>query len=604
MRRPSLWRLWLLPLVLAPGCLLPSFENVPNEPAPQGGTNSGGAPLDDAGAGGEIEPGGSANGGAGGAANVLEAVPDQYVVPQGETLTVAANLGLLANDSPVGVTVTSFAAAPSERAAELDAVVEIESDGALSFAPAADFFGRYVVDYVVEDDQGQAANGSVSFIVQPTAATLDVVEQGVGGVLFSGSGREKLGTTLSALGDVNGDGLDDFAIGAPGSLTAPGAVFVIFGSPDLAERELSHLSSQSTETSFAVLEGQGNDQIGAYIASAGFFDGDALPDLLVGSPKFATNDGALFVAYGAQLQGLMSLNEMSAAQGFKLAGVDFQGQRLGAVVAGGGDFNGDAQTDLLAGVFQLGTTVKGLAVITEAKAQLAQSTVAIVEDDKYDLPLSAAFVGDVNGDGNDDVLASSQRYIALFPGDANAALVPAIDPDVSPAYKYARDGSAQGAAPVAAAGDVNGDSKQDFAYCDQVAGQATCQIVFGNFASGRVLSAGDWAITGFGSAEGPLLANAQDLNHDEFSDLLVADENGAYIVFGKKSGFGDVDASSLGSDGFSLSAPAAGGITSVATVGDVNGDGFDDVAIGVADADGGDGRVYVVFGGPFSSEQR
>ena len=84
-----------------------------------------------------------------------------------------------------------------------------------------------------------------------------------------------------------------------------------------------------------------------------------------------------------------------------------------------------------------------------------------------------------------------------------------------------------------------------------------------------------------------------DVNGDGFADLIIgaryADPNGSYsgasyVVFGKAAGFGaNIDLSSLdGSNGFKLSGVAADDFSggSVASAGDVNGDGFDDLIVG------------------------
>ena len=113
-------------------------------------------------------------------------------------------------------------------------------------------------------------------------------------------------------------------------------------------------------------------------------------------------------------------------------------------------------------------------------------------------------------------------------------------------------------------------------------------------------------------ASGVSVASAGDVNGDGFADLIIgafgADPHGtnsgaSYVVFGKASGFAaSIDLSSLnGSNGFKLSGEAnddySGG--SVASAGDVNGDGFADLIIGAAGSDAGsalDGASYVVFG--------
>ena len=472
----------------------------------------------------------------------------------------------------------------------------------------------------------------------------------VGGTVagFSITGEaayDRSGSSVSAAGDVNGDGLADLLVGAPwngaGGI-ATGRSYVVFGKANISAVNLSALVAGTG--GFAITGEAANDHCGYSVSAAGDVNGDGLADLLVGAPQNSEYAGRSYVVFGKANTNAVSLNAVAAGTGgFAITGEtsDFSGWS----VAAAGDVNGDGFADLLVGAPQpFYVTDSGLVTVagtgrsyvvfgkTNTSAVNLSTIVAgtggfsisgETADDYSGRSVSAA--GDVNGDGLADLLVGAPsnngagRSYVVF-GKANTSAI-ALSAIAAGSGGFAITGEASyynSGWSVSAAGDVNGDGLADllvgaddnnFLSGDN-AGRS--YVVFGKANTNTVsLSAVALGTGGFVIGEaaniqsGWSVSLAGDVNGDGLGDLLVGAPNSndagrSYVVFGKTNTSAvNLSAIAAGTGGFAITGEVANDHCgySVSAAGDINGDGLADLFVGSPYNNGQAGRCYVIFGG-------
>jgi hypothetical protein len=177
------------------------------------------------------------------------------------------DLLVTAYDSPSNYYAVLFSGTVSGAVVPADADATFDLFGS---APAGDIDGDGLDDVMCADD-GVADAGAVTVFLGPVVGDVDSdawyanIEGAMPGE------RAEVGV---ALGDVDGDGLGDIAIGAPGEADE-GNVYLV----------LSPLcGTSSLDDAQAVFRGESTDMVGLDLAAGGDVDGDSRGDLLIGAP--------------------------------------------------------------------------------------------------------------------------------------------------------------------------------------------------------------------------------------------------------------------------------------------------------------------------------
>ena len=390
------------------------------------------------------------------------------------------------------------------------------------------------------------------------------------------------GYSVSAAGDINGDGIGDFIVGSVDQTvgsTDAGRVYVVFGKASSFGADFDPWSLNGTN-GFRITGAALGGKLGNSVAAAGDINGDGFDDLIVGAPA-ANQNGEAYVVFGkaSGFAPTLSLASLNGANGFRIVGAT-PGEQLGGSVSGAGDVNSDGIADVIVGASEASPngSFSGAAYVVFGKASGFPASFNVSnlngsngfriagESSGNRAGNAVSRAGDVNGDGIADVIVGASEASPNGAAAAGAA--------------YVIFGKAGGGLP------------------------ATLNVSSLNGTNGFKLSG-----AAAGDRAGFSVSGVGDINGDKIADLVVgamrADPNGgdsgaAYVVFGKVGAFAaSLNLASLnGSNGFRIIGAAAGDQAgySVSGTGDVNGDGIGDLIVGARFANGNAGAAYVVFG--------
>ena len=474
----------------------------------------------------------------------------------------------------------------------------------------------------------------------------------------TGEAGDHFGQVL-AVGDFNGDGYQDVAIGTPGEDNGAGAVDVMYGS--VAYLKGSNADDhfiQGSDGIFGVQEP--GDAFGSALAVADF-DGDGFDDLVIGIPGEDLDNNTIQAAGGVQILrgsifGLFAPanNAFWSQDTTDIDGVAETGDNFGAALTVG-DFNGDTHPDLAIGApfedIEAANAIaagaihiiygSGNGLTTAGNFILHQDIFSIADDaESGDWFGRALAAGDFNADGRDDLVIGAPGeslgvldgagIVHILYGANNAFNVFTFM--LSQNEFLPPGGDIQGSANFydyfgwsLVTGDFNGDSYPDLAIgspFDQENGapfdSGVINVLFGG-ANGLVVAGNqlvsqdnmegtpegfDW----FGYA----LATA-DFNGDARADLVAGargeavDDNtipgagAAHIIFGSGGGLtSQGDVVFWQGNGVSGAAESGDHFGAAVAAGDLNGDGLPDVVVGAPDEDEGDtvdtGAIHVLKG--------
>jgi hypothetical protein len=438
------------------------------------------------------------------------------------------------------------------------------------------------------------------------------------------------GYDVSCAGDVNGDGYDDLVVGEPfysNGQSNEGQVTLFLGSAS----GIQPANSVSYESNL------GNTLLGWSVCTAGDANGDGYADWAAGAPNYSngeSTEGAVYFFQGAA--------SLFLAPAPKIAEGNSPGHNFGVDVSPCGDFNGDGLGDLVAGR-------PGYSDITGSVGAI---TIILGTYDLTAWPFSGTFAGpvvngsfgrqvsvggDLDGDGFSDAL-SLDTSGALAPGDGGAGEIgeggPLNPPQlvsvdgftlvnlgllISDAVALGPYGGGSGWS-VAVDGDVNGDGFDDVLvgapnYFNTGSQNGLVELFFGHAdRPGTVppppfiAPLPDWSFTTSNALAqlGYSVAYAGDVNADGYDDVIVgapeytngqALEGAAFVFYGSPGGLS-------GSPDWTIESNEIGAryATSVASAGDVNGDGYADVLVGAFTAShgaSGGGACYLYYGSAF-----
>lgn len=351
----------------------------------------------------------------------------------------------------------------------------------LAVSSAGDINGDGLADFMIGSSPSPNVSGKVYIFFGNSSSsvwgngTLNVTSlmNGQRGFVLQGDANDTFSSSLSNLGDIDGDGLADIIIAAP----AVQKNYVVFGSSSSSAWGNGLVSVSSLvngQRGFTLIGGEVSDQVNWEVRNAGDVNGDGLADMLV-------NINKTYVVFGSKYRtiwgtGTINIDSlMNGLRGFALGGI-------GAEATTAGDINGDGCDDLVMGSYFLGKAyvvfgsafpgVWGTGYLNVASLNGQRG---FILDSTLGGAVSVAAAGDINGDGFGDLVmgihngsppnrtAAGQTYVffgsnSQFSSVLNMSSIVDMERGILLQGETAND---QSGGCVITAGDVNGDGLPD-----------------------------------------------------------------------------------------------------------------------------------------------
>ncbi len=359
---------------------------------------------------------------------------------------------------------------------------DTEDYAGIAISGAGDVNGDGFDDILIgakgDEDGGVTWAGQTYLVLgKPSGWVMDTNLSNASASFWGEDADDESGDAISHAGDVNGDGFDDFLIGAPGDEEggdSAGQTYLVLG------KALGWVMDTDLSTADASFIGEAvHDQSGHSVSYAGDVNGDGYDDILIGSPY--NGDGGSYAGQTYLFLGEASGWGMDTS--LSMADASFWGEdssdTSGWSVSGAGDVNSDGFDDFLIGANgdEDGGNYAGQTYLILGKASgwtmdtnLSTADASFIGEDASDQSghcVSGA--GDINGDGFDDFLIgadwdedggdnSGQTYLVF--GKASGWV---MDTDLSTADAsfVGEDAWDFSGSSLSCFGDVNGDGYDD-----------------------------------------------------------------------------------------------------------------------------------------------
>ncbi len=490
-------------------------------------------------------------------------------------------------------------------------VDDCDDTSAVTFPGAPETCGNGIVD----DCNSSATPDRDDCFTWRSATTAD-------GTFVGTTIEQRVGTSVSAAGDANDDGIGDFVVGAEGDgLVKTGAAFLVLGPLH---------GTIDADAAYTKWEGETvDDWAGVAVAWGGDLDGNGeADDVAIGARYDDTTGhqaGAVYLVHNDQGPGTFSLNDVVA----KIV-AEAEYDSAGTAISALGDVDGDGNDDLLVGAMLhtegAGKEVGAAYVVRgpmSGTVQLAFADYKFLGITKAERAgTSVAGAGDVNGDGRADLIVGATLFGENGANEDKGAAYLVSNPVVGEQLFADCDGMMTGEAPfdqlgtsVAGAGDVNGDGWDDVligAPLNDEAGTGTdtadldsgkAYLVLGPAEDAQMADphavfygeeTGDQAgftVAGIGNLDG----NGDDdvAIGAKYSDAGGEDSGAVYVLFAPLEGNIDLataDVRIAGASAFEFAGSA------LANAGDTDGDGFYDLLVSAPSHDGVGAAYLFTFG--------